>query len=68
MKPIPVLLDKNGVQLKDGSVVMHNTNVFVVKWSENLNEWILRVKDDTGMNWRNLDWFKKVGKYCEIMK
>lgn len=68
MTKIEPLLDKNGIELRLGDIVLHGNNVFVVKYSENLNQVILRIKDDTGMNWRDLNWFKRVGKYCEIKR
>ncbi len=65
-KPIEELKDKNGVVLKVGDTVIHNGKEFICKYSENLSMYILRIKDDKGMNWRDMDWFKRCGKYCEI--
>lgn len=64
---MPILKDKNGIVLKNGDIVKHNSNEFFCKYSENLGRYILRIKDDRSMNWRELDWFQRVSKYCEII-
>lgn len=59
--------DKNGVEIRLGQNVKHNGNLYIVKYSENLKAIILRIVDDPGMNWRDMDWLSRVAKYCEVI-
>lgn len=59
------VFDKNKNEIKEGNVIKHNDNLFIIKFSKNQKQWVGRASD--GMNWREYDWLKRVGKYCEVI-
>jgi len=57
--------DKNNTEIKEGNIIRHNNNLFLIRFSKSQKQWVGRASED--MNWREYDWLKKVGKYCEIV-
>jgi hypothetical protein len=58
--------DKNGIEIFEGNVIIHNCKEFLIKWSKNRNELVARILNDEGMNWRDMDWLSRVSKYIEV--
>lgn len=59
------VFDKNETEIKEGNIIKHNDNLFLIRFSKSQKQWVARASE--GMNWREYDWLKRVGKYCEIV-
>jgi hypothetical protein len=60
--------DIDGFEIMEGSTVQHNKNTYIVKYSDNQKVLVLRIVNDTGMNWRSMEWLSRVAKYCKVIK
>ena len=62
--------DVNGNDIFIGSVINHNDNLYLVKYSKKQKEIVARKeirKDKIGSaSWRDLDWIKRVAPYIKI--
>lgn len=58
--------DKNGTEIFEGNIIIHNEKEFLIKWSKNRNELVARIVEDKGMNWRDMNWLSNVSKYVTI--
>lgn len=58
--------DKNGTEIFEGNIIIHNEKEFLIKWSKNRNELVARIVNDEGMNWRDMKWLNRVSKYVTI--
>ncbi len=61
------LTDKNGTDIFEGDRVKHNNNVFFVRYSSNRHVLVLRLENDKGQNWRELEWLGRVRKYVTVL-
>lgn len=60
--------DKNGIEIIEGNTIIHNGREFIIKMSKNLNCLVVRIINDEGMNWRDMEWLSRVSKYVTIIK
>ncbi len=61
--------DANGNDIFIGSVISHNDNLYVIKWSESRKGVVARKEPLKGnaMSWRELDWINRVSKYIKMV-
>lgn len=60
------LLDKYGTEIYEGDRVKHGNNIFIVRHSNNRHVLVLKKENDTGMNWRDLEWLGRLKKYITV--
>ena len=61
------ILDSTGKSIIKGDVFIHNGKKFYIKYSENQKVLLAKVCNDTGQNWRSLDWLNNVRKYITVI-
>ena len=62
--------DKNGNDIFVGSVIKHNDNFFLIKWSDKQKQFVARaeLKEGQKNSWRETEWIKNLSdKYIEIV-
>jgi uncharacterized phage protein (TIGR01671 family) len=59
------LLDKNGVKIFEGDILIHNKNIYYVKFSK--NQYVLLIKNIKTEGWKSLEWCYSLNKYIEII-
>ena len=62
--------DKNGNEIFVGSVIKHNNNLYLIKWSDSQKQHIARALPLKGQtkSWRDLEWIKNLSdKYIEMV-
>lgn len=62
--------DKNGNEIFVGSVIKHNDNLYLIKWSDKQKQFVARAEPKVGQkkSWRKTDWIKNLSdKYIEIV-
>lgn len=59
------VFDKNKLELREGNVIKHNDNLFLIRYSKSQKQLVARSSE--GMNWRDYDWIKRTSKYFEIV-
>ena len=62
--------DKNGNDIFVGSVIKHNNNLYLIKWSDNQKQFIARALPLKGQtkSWRDFEWIKNLSeKYIEMV-
>lgn len=66
------LRDKNGVEIYEGDVFLHNNRRFYIVFSENRFMFVARLcgtgaGTKNASNWRDLCWVNNVSKYIEVI-
>lgn len=64
------ITDANGNDIFVGSVIEHNGNLFVIKYSETRKEIVARAEPIEGQkkSWRDLNWIKSLSnKYIKMV-
>ena len=62
--------DANGNDIFVGSVIEFNKDFFLIKWSDNQNQFIARKEplDGQKMSWRDINWINRLaGKYIKMV-
>lgn len=62
--------DKNGDDIFVGSVIKHNNNLFLIKWSDRQKQFIARAEPKEGqkMSWRDTKWIQNLSsKHIEMI-
>lgn len=62
--------DKNGNDIFVGSVIKHNNNLYLIKWSDKQKQFVARAEPIKGQtkSWRNTNWIKNLSnKYIEMV-
>lgn len=62
--------DKNGNDIFVGSVIRHNSNLYLIKWSDTQKQYVARMEPTFGSrrNWRDYKWIVNLAdKYIEIV-
>lgn len=63
------LKDKNGNDIFVGSVIKHNNNLYLIKWSDKQKQFVARSEPLKGKtaSWRDYKWIQNLSKYIEIV-
>jgi hypothetical protein len=61
--------DANGNDIFIGSVINHNGNLYVIKWSNGRNEIVARKEPLKGQtaSWRDLKWINRVSNHIKMV-
>ena len=62
--------DKNGNDIFVGSVISHNNNLYLIKWSDSQKQFVARAEPLKGKkkSWRDTEWIERLSyKYIEIV-
>ena len=62
--------DKNGNDIFVGSVIKHNNNLYLIKWSDKQKQFVARAEHIKGQtkSWRDTNWIKNLSnKYIEMI-
>lgn len=62
--------DKNGNDIFVGSVIKHNNNLYLIKWSDKQKQFVARAEPIKGQtkSWRDTNWIKNLSnKYIEMI-